>query len=251
MSIRQLLNVGFKEWSHGLNATNKVVLEQVLDIFVGTRQGNWVSLISTPPSKRLVIKKCHNVTVASRHGQRNACRRNTLGSRNDIRKDTLIILKAKELSSTSKSHHDFIGMHENTIFITQCSYTLHISRWHDQTSTRPNNGFHHDGRNGIRSFIENLFFQHLQCRRHLLFTIRHGSSMIEKERKWIKGFDKSRHRVTSIPSTKVPRRSPCIRRGPMVRSIPTHDFLFSGIASRHHDSRLIGFGATGRKDCGA
>mmetsp|Transcript_23558 Transcript_23558/g.35348 ORF Transcript_23558/g.35348 Transcript_23558/m.35348 type:complete len:231 (+) Transcript_23558:259-951(+) len=157
-----LLHLLLEKGGFALHLTNDVFLEQILDVLVSTGHGYRVSLVGTAITQGLVGKEVDNLLRRSRHTERNTGTGDTLGSRDDVRNDTLIMLKAKQLARTSKAHHNLVTNHHNVVLGTHSADSLHVTWRHDQDSTGSDDALHEDASNGIRSFVQNLFLEHVE-----------------------------------------------------------------------------------------
>mmetsp|Transcript_19748 Transcript_19748/g.48518 ORF Transcript_19748/g.48518 Transcript_19748/m.48518 type:complete len:301 (+) Transcript_19748:61-963(+) len=161
--VGELLHAGFKQGGHICGSSNNVLFDQILDILVGNGHGNRMGLVSGSPAEWLVFEKVHNFFATGSHGHGDGSGRNSLRGRDNIGHDTFVVLESKKLSSTAESDHDFINVHENTVFVAKSANSLHVAWWHDEASSSSNNRFHHDRGNIVGTFIQNLFLQHVQC----------------------------------------------------------------------------------------
>mmetsp|Transcript_23890 Transcript_23890/g.39501 ORF Transcript_23890/g.39501 Transcript_23890/m.39501 type:complete len:293 (-) Transcript_23890:319-1197(-) len=222
------------------------MLEQKLDVLVGARQCDRMGLVGGTISKWLVVKEVHDFLTASSHGEWDGSRRDALSGSDDVRNDSFVVLETKHFSSTTKANHDFIAVHENTVFVAQSTNSLHVSRRHDQHTTSTNNRLQHDGSNVLWSFVEDLLLQHSQSTVNLFGLV--VTSVVEKERERIEGLDKAWHFIGTIPATKVSRSGPSSTGSSMVGSVPTNHLLLTRESPRHHNASLIGLRTRRWKD---
>mmetsp|Transcript_12171 Transcript_12171/g.23269 ORF Transcript_12171/g.23269 Transcript_12171/m.23269 type:complete len:220 (-) Transcript_12171:822-1481(-) len=158
--LGQGLHVFFHDGAQSCRVADNIILDEVLDLFVRTRHGNGVSLIGGSPTNGIFFKEIHNGFTAGRHGHGNGRRGDTLGTRDDIGQNSFKVLETKQFSGPSKSHHDFIEMQDNVVLVANGPYALHETFGGNQDTPRTDDGFKGNHGNGIRSFSQDLFFEH-------------------------------------------------------------------------------------------
>ena len=139
-------------------------------------------------------------------------------------------------------------MHQDTVFVTNGTNTLEVSLWIDKAATGTYDTLEHDGRNLLGAFIQNLFFEHIQCGLNAFFLRCEVAAMIEKERKGIERFYEPGYRVATIPATGVTSSSTCMGSSAMVGTVPTNHLLSPRESSSHHDTSFICFSTRRGKD---
>lgn len=154
-----------------LDAMHNVVLQQMLDRLIRDRHGDGMGLVRRPIPQRLVFKVFHNGGRTRGHAEWDGRPRNAFGGGHNVGHHTGIMLKTKESTGPSKSHHDFVQVQQNAVLVANGSDALQVAWRKDEHTTRPNNALNHNAGNEVRTFVEDLFFEHVESGRNA-FVVR-------------------------------------------------------------------------------
>jgi len=82
-------------------------------------------LVRASPAQRLLFERLHDVLPTRSHRERQCGSGYSLRGGYDVGDDSIIILKAKQLSRSSESYHHLVAVQEDIVLIADSAHALH------------------------------------------------------------------------------------------------------------------------------
>src|SRR5205809_1289884 len=199
-----------------------------------------MAVVSQTSVKHLVVEMLSDVVTHSYPAKWQIAARQTLSHANQIGHNLPVVDREPFAGAPEASHH-LVGNHQDAVFLTQLTHTLHISVGRNQNAVGSNYSFEDEGRDCVCTLELDDFLDHRErCLGGLPAAL---NAMVRIEHAHY-----ARNTGLRGPSPGITGQSDASGRGSMIGTVARHDLVPASKKAGDLDGIFVGFGtAIGEK----